>query len=429
MHTRPRNTHFRKEFASLSALASAAAAQASHRPESPIISSLPCRYWIPLIRLPRKNVTPLVSPSGWPADTRFFMQKLSEKSLPRIQDEYLNALAGASAGMAASLLVCCPCMQIFLLTLKFYTSNPDFYVVFGLQVCPLDVVKTRLQGQVHQRGLPQKYNGTFATLGQIYTEEGIRGCYRGLNPTLLGMVPTWATYFTSYNAVKNRLEKMAFAKQGKNAQSLVHMVAACGAGVLTATVTNPIWVVKTRIQMMSSKDCHYSGTLDAFSKIFREEGFRGFYKGLGPSLLGVSHITIQFPLYERLKHDMARHNSQTTKTEPHTTIAQLIAAAAISKILASLFTYPHEVVRTRMYLDHSTKSSMLNMYISLFKEGGVPALYRGFVTNAFRVVPASAITFVSYEIVYEWLHSWYGHPNEVRSALVKPKEVAVAQQK
>jgi hypothetical protein len=51
----------------------------------------------------------------------FFMQKLSEKSLPRIQDEYLNALAGATAGMAASLLVCFhayPAAYIFIFTLN-----------------------------------------------------------------------------------------------------------------------------------------------------------------------------------------------------------------------------------------------------------------------------------------------------------------------
>jgi solute carrier family 25 folate transporter 32 len=243
------------------------------------------------------------------------------------------------------------------------------------------------------------------------------------------MVPTWATYFTSYNAVKHRLEELEFAKQSSNGQSFVHTIAACGAGILTATVTNPIWVVKTRIQMLSSKDCRYSGTMDAFSKIFREEGFAGFYKGLGPSLLGVSHITIQFPLYERLKREMAHNNGNTTKGDTHITIFQLITAAVLSKIMASLFTYPHEVVRTRMYLDQRANTNMLGMYFNLFKEGGVPALYRGFVTNAFRVVPASAITFVSYEVVYEWLHAWYGFPSATRSIAAKHKEVAIAQHK
>jgi solute carrier family 25 folate transporter 32 len=45
----------------------------------------------------------------------------------------------------------------------------------------------------------------------------------------------------------------------------------------------------------------YKNTLHAFKTIYSTEGFRGFYKGLGPSLMGVSHVAVQFPLYEKLK--------------------------------------------------------------------------------------------------------------------------------
>lgn len=73
--------------------------------------------------------------------------------------------------------------------------------------------------------------------------------------------------------------------------------------------------------------------LEAFISIGRHEGIRGFYKGLGPSLVGVSHVAIQFPLYERLKSTFSDKSKDV----------QIIYASSISKMIASTITYPHEV--------------------------------------------------------------------------------------
>lgn len=272
------------------------------------------------------------------------------------------------------------------------------------------MVKTRLQGQKFATGKHVKYKGTFHTLSRIFRDEGARGLYRGLSPTLMGMIPTWATYFTSYNVFKRNLEAWGLSGGDHGSVSLVHTISACGAGCITATATNPIWIVKTRIQMTPSSNCEYSGSWDAVKKIWKSEGVAGFYKGLGPSLLGVSHITIQFRLYEYFKKSLSADSSSKAEGsgENHLSISQLVASAAASKILASTLTYPHEVVRTRMYMEKCGEQKMLSMYGSVFREGGFKALYRGFATNAIRVVPASAVTFVSYELVYDWLVSMYG---------------------
>jgi solute carrier family 25 folate transporter 32 len=47
------------------------------------------------------------------------------------------------------------------------------------------------------------YKGTVGTLTRIWQEEGIRGLYRGLGPTVLGYLPTWAIYFTAYDYCKS----------------------------------------------------------------------------------------------------------------------------------------------------------------------------------------------------------------------------------
>ena len=74
--------------------------------------------------------------------------------------------------------------------------------------CPLDVIKTKLQAQggfsrhrgTGNPGTRQKvYNGIRGTAITIWTEDGVRGLYRGLGPLLLGYIPTWAVFLTVYN--------------------------------------------------------------------------------------------------------------------------------------------------------------------------------------------------------------------------------------
>jgi solute carrier family 25 (mitochondrial folate transporter), member 32 len=96
--------------------------------------------------------------------------------------------------------------------------------------------------------------------------------------------------------------------------SSAEFLAASGiAGVATAVCTNPIWVVKTRMLITdrSSMDSYKSLLgrnpsriaimADGIRQIFRTEGVRGFYSGLTPSLIGVSHGAVQFMFYEELK--------------------------------------------------------------------------------------------------------------------------------
>lgn len=77
-------------------------------------------------------------------------------------------------------------------------------------------------------------------------------------------------------------------------------------------ITNPIWVVKTRLQLQrgglrrgsipkgspsSGSIVQYKGFFDGVRKIAQEEGVKGLYKGLGPSLVMVSPFPIHLKLF------------------------------------------------------------------------------------------------------------------------------------
>nr|GEV70050.1 nicotinamide adenine dinucleotide transporter 2, mitochondrial-like [Tanacetum cinerariifolium] len=273
-------------------------------------------------------------------------------------------------------------------------------------VCPLDVIKTRLQ--VH--GLPDTSRGKggviVTSLQNIIQKEGFKGLYRGLSPTLAALLPTWAVYFAVYGHLKELLH--SHADNSGQLSFSANMIAASGAGAATSIVTNPLWVVKTRLQTQGMRVgvIPYTSISSALRRIMHEEGFRGWYSGLLPSLVGISHVAIQFPAYEKIKSYLAnRDHTTTNKLSP----GKVAVASSVSKILASLMTYPHEVIRSRLQEQGQLKNpeihykGVVDCVKTVFQKQGVRGFYRGCGTNLLRTTPSAVITFTSYEMINRFL--------------------------
>jgi solute carrier family 25 (mitochondrial folate transporter), member 32 len=81
-----------------------------------------------------------------------------------------------------------------------------------------------------------------------------------------------------------------------------HTLAALEAGMLTVCITNPLWLIKTRMQLQSQNHAsNYRGMVHAFTTVVKQEGFLGLYKGIVPALALTSHGAVQFTAYERMK--------------------------------------------------------------------------------------------------------------------------------
>ena len=181
----------------------------------------------------------------------------------------------------------------------------------------------------------------------IYVKESPRALFKGLGPTLVGVIPARSINFFAYG---NGKQIIATNFNGGQEQPWVHLCGAACAGVMTGRATNPIWVVKPRLQLLSSTaetglpkppqgGRWLGGSWPIMKQIMREEGVRGFYKGLSASYLGVTEGTIQWVLYERLK----RMTSSTEGKGGATEWLGLLGSAGTAKCVASLITYPHEV--------------------------------------------------------------------------------------
>lgn len=120
----------------------------------------------------------------------------------------------------------------------------------------------------------------------------------------------------------------------------------------------------------------YRGIAHGASEIMRREGLSGFYRGLIPSLFGVSHGAIQFMAYEQLKH--FRGSKVGGKAELSNW--DYLYLSASSKIFAGSITYPYQVIRSRLqtYDAGSEYRSARDVVTQLWKREGVAGFYKGF---------------------------------------------------
>ncbi|OTA70281.1 mitochondrial carrier [Hypoxylon sp. EC38] len=324
----------------------------------------------------------------------------------------------------------------------------------GIVTCPLDVIKTKLQAQGgfmpidkgRYVGHHRVYSGLVGTAKIIWKEEGLRGMYRGLGPIILGYLPTWAVWFTVYNK-----SKVFMAENNRKNQFFINFWSSIIAGASSTIVTNPIWVIKTRLMSQSAtgynrqmsmfprsgntptsrptidSPWHYRSTLDAARKMYSSEGVLSFYSGLTPALLGLTHVAVQFPAYEFLRKKFTGQAMGQMGDDKQSHWLGVLSASIMSKIMASSATYPHEVIRTRLqtqrrptpgseYLQglgvsestpgsqsHPKYRGVIMTFRTILREEGWRAFYAGMGVNMMRAVPAATVTMMTYEFVMKTL--------------------------
>ena len=147
---------------------------------------------------------------------------------------------------------------------------------------PLDFARTRLAVDIGKEKSERQFTGLRDCFRKIYKTDGIRGVYRGFGASMLGIIVHRSIFIGGRDILKRK-------DRSPNSESNSQFLTSQLLFILGYLLSYPFDTVSRRLMMQSGrKDVLYTGSVDCFIKIARNEGLKGFYKGSLISLFGLS---------------------------------------------------------------------------------------------------------------------------------------------
>ncbi|KAJ2835822.1 mitochondrial aspartate-glutamate transporter agc1 [Coemansia erecta] len=267
-------------------------------------------------------------------------------------------------------------------------------------VYPIDLVKTRMQNQRTAVVGEMLYKNSIDCFRKVIRNEGILGLYRGLGPQLVGVAPEKAIKLTVNDFVRSRFTN----KQTGEIAVAGEMLAGAMAGASQVVFTNPLEIVKIRLQIQGEMLKEAVGSTKAISRsgaitIIKELGLVGLYKGASACLLrDVPFSAIYFTCYSHLKKDVFREG------ERQLGMLDLLLAGAIAGMPAAYLTTPADVIKTRLQVvakqGETVYTGLTDAARKIYKEEGFKAFFKGGPARIFRSSPQFGATLMCYELFH-----------------------------
>ncbi|KAJ6258810.1 Mitoferrin [Drechslerella dactyloides] len=221
---------------------------------------------------------------------------------------------------------------------------------------PLEIVKIRLQVQgemsKNNPGLPRR------SALWIVKNLGLLGLYKGASACLLRDIPFSAIYFPTYAHFK----KDYFGESETKKLGILQLLASGAiAGMPAAYLTTPCDVIKTRLQVEARKgETNYRGLVHCAKTVYKEEGFKAFFKG-GPARILRSSPQFGFTLaaYEVLQSVLPFPGAAAAKKEALGSLEVPSRAAAAAEGMPWLRS--RNAMKTIMDLDQGFGRRAMNL--------------------------------------------------------------------
>jgi len=267
---------------------------------------------------------------------------------------------------------------------------------------PVDVVKTRLQMDGSGGGIKQ-YSGSWECAKKLTAAEGPGALFKGLPPALVRQSTYGSLRYGLYGPIKNSMG----ITPGQPVPLWKKIIAGGAAGALASAVANPTDLMKVRLQtdgMTKGPDGEflpkrYSGMVDAFMSIVKEEGILGLWTGVGPTVGRATALAAaELATYDEVKGQLKAKAGMTDGLP--LTLCTAFASGYVSTVASS----PFDVVKSRVMgqpkVPEGTPpmyTGMVDCFVKSARSEGIMSLYNGFWPNFGRVVPRVTIVFIVME--------------------------------
>ncbi|EGV60130.1 hypothetical protein PSN45_002129 [Yamadazyma tenuis] len=272
-------------------------------------------------------------------------------------------------------------------------------------VSPFERAKILLQLQ--GPGSNQAYNGMFATIFKMYSDEGWRGLFRGNTLNCIRIFPYSAIQFAVFENCKNTI-LAKWPRPSHELTSAERVVASSMGGFLSVLATYPLDLIRARISVRTASLAKLDkGKLmkppgvwaTAREVVVNEGGVLALYRGMVPTSLGVvPYVAINFTLYEKLRESMSQSSRDFSNP------GWKLAAGAFSSFVGGVLIYPLDVLRKRYQVSSMAGGELGFQYrsvgaalVAMFRDEGFTGAYKGLTANLYKIVPSMAVSWLVYD--------------------------------
>uniref|UniRef100_A0A1B0EZA7 Mitochondrial thiamine pyrophosphate carrier n=1 Tax=Phlebotomus papatasi TaxID=29031 RepID=A0A1B0EZA7_PHLPP len=271
---------------------------------------------------------------------------------------------------------------------------------------PLDVLKIRFQVQIEPLSYAyhtSKYKSIIHALTVIYSEEGIRGLWKGHNPAQILSIGYGITQFTVYERVNRSAETIEFFQKHKLLKNFC-----CGgfAGATAAFVSTPLDVIRTRLIVQDAGQ-GYRNSVQAVGLILRKDGIRGLYRGFGPSLLQITPLAGSNFMFYKFYCGLLQ-NLLGAKSHSDLPTWGLLLMGSLTGFSSRALVYPLDVIKKRLQIQgfaqhhqtfgkHFECEGFIQCVIRTSKTEGFLGFYKGIVPSMLKSGITTALNFCIYD--------------------------------